>query len=162
MKNLFPIFGLFLIISMSIGSSGCAGVRMKKLLNTHQSALLKAANDKVPPQEKFDVLATSFTRVLDEAISFTNPKRSMKYVQAYAEQNKKSIDLITGSSGDYISNLSDAEKIIFATSLARKPYTKDLINNIPKFERKVGQKLAAIRFLGKLGDFFKPGKIFRF
>ena len=162
MKNLFPIFGLFLIISLSIGSSGCAGVKMKKLLSTHQSALLKAATNKVPPQEKFDVLATSFTRVLDEAISFTNPKRSIKFVQAYADQNKKSIDLITASSSDYINTLSDTEKILFATSLARKPYTKQLIANIPKFERKVGQKLTAIRFLGKLGDFFKPGKLFRF
>lgn len=162
MKNLFPFFGLFLIISVSIGSTGCAGIRMNKLLNTHQSALLKAATNNISPQEKFDVLATSFTRVLDEAISFTNPKRSLKYVQQYAEQNKKSIDLITASSGDYITKMSDAEKIIFATSLARKPYTKELIANIPKFERKVGQKLAAIRFLGKLGDFFKPGQLFRF
>ena len=135
---------------------------MNKLLATHQSALLKAASNNVPPQEKFDVLATSFTRVLDESISFTNPKRSLEYVQAYAEQNKKSIDLITSSSSDYINTLSDAEKIIFATNLARKPYTKELIANIPKFERKVNQKLAAIRFLGKLGNFFKPGNLLKF
>ena len=79
MKNLFPFFGLLLIISVSIGSSGCAGLRMNKLLATHQSALLKAASNNVPPLEKFDVLATSFTRVLDESISFTNPKSCLLY-----------------------------------------------------------------------------------
>ena len=162
MKNYFPFFGLLLILSISIGSSGCAGIRMKKLLSTHQSALSKAANNNAPSEEKFDVLATSFTRVLDEAISFTNPKRSLKYVQQYASQNKTAIDLITKNSSDYINEMSDAQKILFATSLARKPYTKELIANIPKFERKVGQKITAIRFLGKLGGFFKPGQLFRF
>ena len=162
MKKLFPLLGLFLILSTSIGSSGCAGIKMKKLLSTHQSALLKAATNNASSEEKFDVLATSFTRVLDEAISFTNPKRSLKYVQEYASQNKKSIDLITQNSGTFINEMSDAQKILFATSLARKPYTKQLIANIPKFERKVGQKLTAIRFLGKLGGFFKPGQLFRF
>jgi len=53
-------------------------------------------------------------------------------------------------------SMGPAEKIMFFSKLAQKPYAKELINTIPKFEKKVNRKFATFRIASKLLKVVKP------
>ena len=125
----------------------------------HETELAKAANSKtMKPQEKLDVLMTSFVKMADETLKPINPKKGVKFVKKYSETNEANINKILKEVESWQKGMNDMQRIGAGVSLARKPYAKQVIDLYPKFRRNYKQYKFAMKMtdsltggLGKLG-----------
>ncbi len=147
---------IFLLAVTVATQPGCTASKLAKRLVEHQNALSLAANGNATPQEKFDILAETFVSVLDESIRYTNPKKTVRHVTTFSNQNEKNIEKLTKDLSKWMSGLTLVEQLAFAGSIATKPYAADLINLIPKFERKVNRKIKTFKVLSKIGKVLSP------
>ena len=147
MKNISS----YLVLSFcAILLTSCAGVRQAKQLAAHQSLLSDYSSGNMPTEEKIDALATSLVKMMNESMSILNPKKGVAYVKKYNDQNGKSIDLIFKEIAGWQEKMNTVEKISFVASMLQKPYTKELIELIPKFERKYRQVKFIMNLTGKV------------
>lgn len=139
----FLISALFLI-------QGCAGSKAMKRLDWHKARLSQAANTNMRPQKKLDILAETSIGVMEESLKFVMVKKSVNYVKSFSEDNKDDMEKILKDVDDWIDEMSTAEQLLFVAKMATRPYTRDLIALVPKFERKVDRKIETYLFLNKL------------
>ncbi|MEO1517154.1 MAG: hypothetical protein AAFV95_19170 [Bacteroidota bacterium] len=125
---------LFGFLLCSLGS--CS---ISKRLQSHQQLLKQTAESDAPAPEKLDVLASSLVQMMDEGLSFINPKKGKRFVERYGQTNRESIFKILEESIEWQKQLTTVEKIGYGASLLTKPYTRDLIQLAPKFKRKYDQ-----------------------
>ena len=117
----------------------------------HESELARAANSTtMPAQEKLDILMTSFVQMADETLKPINPKKGIRFVKKYSETNEANINKILGDVQKWQNNMNDVQRITNGVALARKPYTKQLIDLYPKFRRKYKQYKFAMNLTNKL------------
>ena len=133
--------------------SSCAASKRLKQLNFHSDTLSQAAASNATADQKVDALGTSFAQMMSEALSITNPKKGVDYVKKYADQNESSLNSIFKSLESSQKNMNTIEKVNYATSLLKKPYANDLLDLVPKFERKFKQ----VAFVAKLASKMKLG-----
>ena len=150
MKNISTYLVLFLA---AFFLTGCAGVRQTKQLASHQNLLTDYSLGNMPTEEKVDALATSLIKMMNESMSILNPKKGVAYVKRYNDQNKKSIDLMLKEIAGWQDKMDTVQKISFVAKMLQKPYTKELFDLIPKFERKYRQ----VKFVMNLTSKVKKG-----
>ena len=134
----------------------CGTMKINKLLKVHNSVLSEVANSNMDPQEKMDVLGESFVKLINESLSFVNPKNSIKHFDQYAKVDKNEINLIMKSVEDWQEGMSSADQLFLIANLATKSYSKDLINLLPKLEKKIDRSVKTINFLSKFVSILKP------
>jgi len=144
---IFSIGTLFLL--------SCGAARQAARLDGHREALQYAIDPSVSGEEKLDTLATSLEGMMDEALKIMNPEKGVKYVEKYQRQNEGNIDLLLNQIGEWQKSMSTGEKIGFGIRMVQKPYARDLIDLIPKFERKYKQ----VKFAAGLSKKVKEGLI---
>jgi hypothetical protein len=93
----------------------------------------------MPTEEKIDAAATSFVKLMNEGLSILNPKKGLAYVKKYGQQNQASIDKILEEVSTWQSEMNTFQKIGFVASMVQKPYAKELVDLVPKFQRKYNQ-----------------------
>ena len=147
MKKLTLYFFLFAIVLLFTNCNA----RQNKQLIAHQMLLTDYANGTMSTEEKIDATATSFVKLMNEALSIVNPKKGVAYVKRYGQQNQASIDKILDEVSEWQAEMTTLEKIGFVASMVQKPYAKDLVNLVPKFQRKFNQ----VQFMMNLGDRLK-------
>ncbi len=130
--------------------SGCAASKRMKQLNFHSDMLSKAATSNASGPEKVDALGNSFVKMMDEALSITNPKKGVDYVKKYADQNESSLNSIFKSLETSQKDMNPIERVNYAASLLKKPYAQDLVRLVPKFEKKFKQVEFIARLAGKM------------
>ena len=123
-----------------------------KDLERHRADLLAAVGPDVPLAEKRDALGYSAVGMMHEAVDRLNPKRGVKYVEAYAKTNGALLDTLVAQITRAQDSMSQREQIAFALSAASRPYAREAVDLIPRFVRKYRQVRAVSRITGGLKD----------
>ena len=150
MKNLFRLMA---ICCLPFFLSSCGASKRLTQLNFHSDTLSKAAASDATGPQKVDALGTSFVKMMDEALTIKNPRKGVDYVKKYADQNESSLNSIFKSLETSQKDMNPIDRINYAASLLKKPYAKDLVRLVPKFERKFKQ----VEFIGRLAGKMKGG-----
>ena len=158
MKSLsLKVQGQLLLLALApllLGS--CLAAKMADALAMHKRAISEIAISKAPPTKKLDVVAETYVQVLEEALRYGSAKKAIKHVNTFSKQNEKELDVLLKEIGAWTGNLSTTESLLFAGRLATKPYTRQLIQLIPKFKRKVNRRIQTFSFLSKLTKIVSP------
>jgi len=155
MKSLINVLFLFSIVFLL---TGCGAVQNKQL-RAHQSLLTDYSMGTMPTEEKIDAVATSFVKLMNESLSILNPKKGVAYVKRYHQQNQPAIDKILDEVSNWQGEMNTLDKINFVAGMVQKPYTKDLVDLVPKFQRKYNQIKFMSNLAGKLKNVISFGKL---
>ena len=143
-------FGIGMLFLLS-----CGAARQATRLNMHEQVLQRATSLDFSGEQKLDTLATSLVDMMDEALKILNPGKGVKYIEKYQRLNEGNIDLLINQVDDWQKSMSTGEKIGFGIRMVQKPYARDLIDLLPKFERKYKQ----VKFAAGLSKKIKSGLI---
>ena len=145
-------YSLFAALACSLLFSACAGTKQTQWLASHHDALTAAANSNLSADKKLDILAENYVQMMDEALKFANPKKGVKYVQAYAKQNQVPIQQILQDVETWQKDMTDKELVAFGVKTALKPYFRQAVDLIPRFKRKYDQYALVAKLTGGLKD----------
>lgn len=148
MKKILPFL---LLTALFLVETGCASWKQNRWLSAHQKELKRLANSNLSPEQKLDGLAQDYVKFMKEDLKFIDPRKGVKYVKKYHDQNSASMDKIISSSNDWQGSLGTIDKVSLGVRTLQKPYIKDLINLAPKFKRKYKQYAFALKLAGKIG-----------
>ena len=148
MRHSVPAALVTLALSLALGSA-CS---FTKDLERHRADLLAAVGPDVSLADKRDALGYSAVGMMHEAVDRLNPKRGVKYVEAYAKTNGALLDTLVAQITRAQDGMSQREQIAFALSAATRPYAREAVDLIPRFVRKYRQVRAVSRITGGLKD----------
>ena len=151
-KNYFFLLALLSILLFS----SCGAAKIAKLLPPHKTKLAQAATGNMQGEAKMDILGETLVNVLEESMSFTRVRCSIKHVDKFGEQNEGSMNKLVKDLGGWLDSQPLADKLLLAARIANKPYAKKLVKLVPKFERKVNRKIKTYRFIGKAMKLITP------
>lgn len=153
MKYINTIFFLAAIVSLQ----SCGTMKINRLMKAHNEVLSQVALSKsMSPQEKMDVLGGTFVQVINESLSYVNPKNTIKHFDQFAKQNNKEINAIMSSVEAWQGEMNEVQQIMMIANIATKSYAKDMINLVPKVEKKIDRSIKTIGFLSKFVNILKP------
>jgi hypothetical protein len=155
MKQFRLSLALLLLI---LALSGCSS---SKWLANHRAEIQRLAGPEVPPQEKFDGLAASIVGVLDEALRFGSVKKNVQHVQKFSRQNEADIEKIIADIDTWQQGMTTGDKIKFGAHALTQPYTRELVQLVPKYKRKVDRKINQLILLNKVLGVFKVGNLIK-
>jgi len=147
---------LLLLLTSILLFSSCGAAKIARLLPPHKTNLAQAANGSMEAEAKMDILGETLVNVLEESMSFTRIRCSVKHVDKFGEQNERSMDKLVKDLGGWLEGQPLADKLLLAARIANKPYAKKLVQLVPKFERKVNRKIKTYRFIGKAMKLITP------
>ncbi len=150
------------LITIILLLNSCGAAKMSKLLGEHQSTLSTTANAKMPTDQKLDVLGTSLVNVISQSLSYGRTKCSIQHVKKFGEQNDQSINKMVKEIGSWMEQKPITERVLLLASIAKKPYARELINLVPKFEKKVNRKIKTFMFASKVLKLISPKKLLDF
>jgi hypothetical protein len=105
---------------------------VSKQLKVHRTELNRLAYDDLPPEEKFDGLATVVATALDEATNLESPVRTFRYLQRFSKQNGPELEVLTNELEPYVNNMNMAQKVAFVSRALTRPYGQQLVRLVPK------------------------------
>jgi len=97
-----------------------------------------------------DGLIQDYVRFMTEDLKFVDPRKGVKFVKKYHEQNRASMEKILKESEYWQGKLSSMDKISLGVRTAQKPYIRDLIDLGPKFKRKYKQYAFALELANRI------------
>jgi hypothetical protein len=148
MKNIVPI--IMLLIAILTGP-GCATLKQNRWLSAHQKELRRLADSNLSAEQKLDGLVQDYVKFMQEDLKFVDPRKGVKYVKKYHEQNKASMENILKTSEKWQGSLNTVDKIALGVRTVQKPYVRSLIDLAPKFKRKYKQYAFAVEMVAKVG-----------
>ncbi len=151
-KYSFIVFALYALLSLS----SCTASKMAKLMNGHQTVLQEAISANLSPADKLDVVGNSFATALEEALSYSSIKKSVKHIDQYSDKNEKELNTLINGLDGWIEGMSTPEKLMLLGNLTSKPYAKKIIDLVPKFERKVNRRIQTFKVASKVVGLVKP------
>ncbi|MBL7802228.1 MAG: hypothetical protein JNL02_00715 [Saprospiraceae bacterium] len=98
-----------------------------------------------------DGLIEDYLQFIREDLKFVDPRKGIKYVQKYHDQNEAAMNKILGEAERWQSNLDMVGKASLAVRIAQKPYLDDLMDLGPKFKRKYNQYAFVAKMSAKIG-----------
>jgi len=143
---------IILAILIPILLSSCGASRQATRLDNHKSKLTLLASSDKAPEEKLDIMMSDFTNMMHESLDILNPKKGVAYVKLYGKQNETAIRSIMDQVGIIPEQLNTLQMIEFALGLTSKPYMKDFIDLLPRFQRRYNQIAFVLGLTGKLKD----------
>lgn len=146
----FTIIGAFLIGSILLSS--CGASRQAARLAEHQTMLSNLAASDKSPEEKLDIMMSNFTEMMHQSLDILNPKKGVAFVKSYTSQNSDAINAIMNQVGSIPEGKSTLQMIEFALSLTNKPYMKDFMDLLPRFQRRYNQINFVLGLTGKIKD----------
>lgn len=142
----------FCLLAVAVlAHSGCASWQQNRWLSAHRAHLARIANSNMSPEQKVDGLIEDYLQFIREDLKFVDPRKGVRYVQKYHDQNSASIDKILGEAERWQGNLNMVDKVSLGVRIAQKPYLDDLLDLGPKFKRKYKQYAFAVRLASKIG-----------
>ncbi len=148
MRNIVLIF---LLVSIVLGGNSCASLRQNQWLSAHQKELKRLADSNLSAEQKLDGMVQDYVKFMNEDLKFIDPKKGVKYVKKYHDQNRASMDKILKGAEIWQDGLGTLDKVALGVRTVQKPYIKSLIDLAPKFQRKYKQYKIALELAGKVG-----------
>ena len=152
-------FDYLLFLAIPLFFQSCLAAKMTEALAMHQKTISETAISRMPTSRKLDVVSKTYVQVLEEALRFSSAKKAIKHVNTFSQQNEKDLDTLFKEIGSWTGNLSTGEKLLFAGKMASQPHTRQLIQLIPKFKRKVNRRIQTFLFLSKLMKVVSPSSL---
>ncbi|MDX1908947.1 MAG: hypothetical protein SF053_18060 [Bacteroidia bacterium] len=112
--------------------SGCTGM---KELQSHRQALKELATSSLAPEAKFDALAIIVADVLDEAAARPKPYQAFRHLDKFGRQNESSLQALSQELQTWLNEMGPVEKLSLAARTLSKPYSRKLIQTVPKITR---------------------------
>ena len=137
-----------LLVTLFLGSA-CS---FTKNLDAHRASLLAATGPDVSLSEKRDALGTSAVSMMSQAVDKLNPKRGVKYVEAYAKTNGPLLDTLVAQITRGQEEMDRGERVKFLLGAASRPYVREAVGLIPRFIAKYKQIQAVSRITGGLKE----------
>lgn len=131
---------------------------VNKRLAPYTDALTEAANADWSAERKTEVLALTLTKAFRESLVFTNPKKTVQFIDRFSQQNERNIEKIIGDLDDNLKGMNLLEKGEYFVSTARKPYIRELRSEVKKVERRIGRKINTFTIVGRFFNFLNPLK----
>lgn len=154
MNRFIILLSFYSLISLT----SCASAKQNAWLKAHQTELNRVTQSNIAPEEKMDVLMSTYAVLMAEGLQFVNPVKGVKYIEKFQKQNDVAITKIVGESGNWVSNLNTSEGVMFGFRVTKKPYFNKYIDLVPKFHRKYEQYKFVANMTGKIaGGFGKIG-----
>ena len=148
------IYILPLLLSVLLVFNACAAKKRLAALNSHQTMLQRVSLDETMSAEaKMDSLASSFVKMMHEGLDITNPKQGVAYVKQYNTMNKDAINSIIEQITTSTASMDKGDRNAAGLRILGKPYTRELIQLIPRFAKKYAQ----IKFVSGLTKQVKGG-----
>ncbi len=119
--------------------------KQNAMLDGYRQDLTSALKNDVNTEQKIDILGTSLVEMMTQSLEFKSSIKAGKFVKKFGDQNA---DIITEIIEEVQSSVSSNPLLIM--SLMNKPYVKDLINLIPKFEQKFKRIAWVAKIMGKV------------
>ncbi|MBL7803815.1 MAG: hypothetical protein JNL02_08790 [Saprospiraceae bacterium] len=141
----------FLLLALPLLLHSCASWQQNKWLAAHRANLTRIANSSMSPEQKMDGLIEDYLQFIREDLKFVDPRKGIKYVQKYHDQNEAAMNKILGEAERWQSNLDMVGKASLAVRIAQKPYLDDLMDLGPKFKRKYNQYAFVAKMSAKIG-----------
>jgi hypothetical protein len=140
-----------LFLGFALGGIGCASLKQNQWLSAHQKELKRLADSNLSAEQKLDGLVQDYVKFMNEDLKFLDPRKGVKYVKKYHDQNRGSMDKILKSAANWQDDLNTLEKVSLGVRTVQKPYIKSLIDLVPKFQRKYKQYKIALELSEKIG-----------
>jgi len=147
---------LFAILSMAMLTSCNVAKQMKANVLTRQSALEKAAFGDANIKEKIKVLGAETVPALEQSLSYSKTKHTVKYIDIFSAQNEKPILKLVKDIEAHAQSLGMVEKVGFFANILKDPSTRKLVDLVPKLEKKVQRTVKTFMLLGKIVGAVKP------
>jgi hypothetical protein len=145
---------IFLLVSLLAGvvllDTGCASWQQNRWLARHRENLQRIANSNLSAEAKLDGLVADYVQFMKEDLKFINPVKGVKYVQKYHDQNEASMEKILREAERWQSGLNLLDKGSLALRITKKPYLNDMLDLVPKFQRKYKQYAFALKLASKI------------
>lgn len=148
----------FSLILLALLLSSCNSTQW---LANHRAEIQRLTGDNVSGQEKFDGLATVMAGVLDEALRFGSVKRSVQHVQKFSRQNEKDIEKLIAEIDVWQQGLTTGQKLKSGAHVLVQPYSRHLVQLVPRYKRKVDRKINQLVLLNKVLGVFKVGNLIK-
>ena len=146
-----------LLFGLMLSMSSCGSMKINRLMKIHHQALSEAAYSKtMSPEDQLDVLGEAFVEVINESLTYVNPKNTIKHFDQFAKQNEKEINLIMANVDEWQSDMGEVGQLMLIAKFATKSYSKDLIRLVPKVEKKINRSIKTITFLSKFVNILTP------
>ena len=121
-----------------------------KQIADHRDALTAALGPDVAVDTKRDVLATQLVAMMHQAVDRLDPRRGGKFVRQYIATNDDVLGQLYGEIEAEQAGWSDAQRVLFAAQVVRKPYAKDALALAPRFVRRYRQIQGVVNLTDKL------------
>ncbi len=141
-----------ILLLLSLFVLAQAACSFTKDLERHHVELLAAVGPDVPLAEKRDALGYSTVGMMHQAVDKLNPKKGVRYVEAYSKANGELLDTLTAQILRGQQEMTRGQQVAFGLSAVTRPYAKDAIDLIPRFAKKYRQVRAVSRITGNLKD----------
>jgi hypothetical protein len=143
-------FFLLLLASALFSLQSCASLQQNGWLSKHRSNLESLAASNLSAEQKLDGLISDYVLFLNQDLKFADPRKGIKFVQKYHDQNLASIEKILKGSEVWKDQLNLKDKVAFGIRIVQKPYLKDLIKLGPKFKRKYKEYEFAVKMAARI------------
>jgi hypothetical protein len=140
-----------LLISLALLFSNCASMKQNRWLKNHHQYLTQLAASNQSAEQKLDGLLADYVAFMKEDLKFIDPRKGVKYVKKYHDQNQAAMSRILRESEQWQGKLNTVDKLALGVRMTQKPYLKDLIDLAPKFKSKYKQYAFAVKMAGDLG-----------
>lgn len=127
MKKCFAIY-----LSLSITALAMNSCQMSKILRENQAEISRLAYGDLSKQEKFDGLAEELVDVLETSLTLPSPVKTFRYLDKFTQQNERELNSLAAELGPWIKEMKLGEKIRFTTNVMSSPYSKQLVQVVPK------------------------------
>lgn len=97
-----------------------------------------------------DGLIEDYLQFIREDLKFVDPRKGVKFVKKYHDQNEAAMNKILGEAERWQGNLDTGERIALGLRVAKKPYLDELIDLGPKFKRKYNQYAFAVKLASRI------------
>ena len=136
-----------LLLSAALLLSACSAT---KQIADHREALTAALGPEVSVETKRDVLAGQLVAMMHQAVDRLDPRRGQKFVRRYIAENDDVLGELYGEIEAEQAGWTDAQRVLFAAQVFRKPYAKDALALAPRFVKRYRQIQGVVSLTDKL------------
>ena len=146
----FSNLNFLFFTSMIVLLGACATLQQGAWLKTHHRNLQALATGTLSAEDRLDGLLSDYVQFLNEDLKFADPRKGIKFVRKYHDENLSAIETILKNSEVWKEQMNLKDKLAFGLRIVKKPYIKDLIRLGPKFKRKYKEYEFAVKMASRI------------
>ncbi len=136
--------------------NGCTSIKLMNTQLNHEKELKRLVHSDLEIEEKVNQFSRLLNDVIQESMEYSSNRNTYKHIQHFTKRNKSTISMLIEQIENEMSSMNPIQKVQFSFRLLKQPYTKSLIELVPKVEKKINRKIRQIHLIGKFISVLKP------